>query len=83
LIWNNWERFNGEQDNPGDSTDYNIPLIAVKPEVNSVADYFGLSYLSYFLLSYSAYFLLSYLSYFLLSTNIGTIRPESQVNLEP
>jgi hypothetical protein len=35
LIWNNWERFNGEQDNPGDSTDYNIPLIAVKPEVNS------------------------------------------------
>jgi hypothetical protein len=22
LIWNNWERFNGEQDNPGDSTDY-------------------------------------------------------------
>jgi hypothetical protein len=42
LRWNNWERFNGEQDNPGDSTDYNIPLIAVKPEVNSVADYFGL-----------------------------------------
>jgi hypothetical protein len=42
IIWNNWERFNGEQDNPGDSTDYNIPLIAVKPEVNSVADYFGL-----------------------------------------
>jgi hypothetical protein len=26
----------------GDSTDYNIPLIAVKPELNSVADYFGL-----------------------------------------
>jgi hypothetical protein len=37
-IWNNWERFNGEQDNPGDSTDYNIPLIAVKPEVNSVTN---------------------------------------------
>jgi hypothetical protein len=36
------KRFNGEQDNPGDSTDYNIPLIAVKPELNSVADYFGL-----------------------------------------
>jgi hypothetical protein len=45
LIWNNWERFNGEQDNPGDSTDYN-------PGRTS-------------------------------STNIGTIRPESQVNLEP
>jgi hypothetical protein len=25
LIWNNWERFNGEQDNPGDTTDFNIP----------------------------------------------------------
>jgi hypothetical protein len=36
------ERFNGEQDNPGDSTDFNIPLVAVKPELNSVADYFGL-----------------------------------------
>jgi hypothetical protein len=33
LVWNNWERFNGEQDNPGDSTDYNIPLIAVTMKV--------------------------------------------------
>ena len=22
LLWDNWERFNGAQDNPGDSTDY-------------------------------------------------------------
>jgi hypothetical protein len=43
LVWNNWERFNGEQDNPGDSTDYNIPLMApFTPDINSVADYFGL-----------------------------------------
>lgn len=25
LVWDNWERFNGEQDNPGDSIDYVIP----------------------------------------------------------
>ena len=27
LVWNNWERFNGEQDNPDDSTDYLIPTM--------------------------------------------------------
>lgn len=26
LIWNNWQKFNGEQENPGDTTDYTIPL---------------------------------------------------------
>ena len=25
LVWDNWERFNGAQDNPADSTDYTIP----------------------------------------------------------
>jgi len=25
LIWDNWQRFMGEQDNPGDSTDYLVP----------------------------------------------------------
>lgn len=25
LVWDNWQRFNGEQDNPGDTTDYVIP----------------------------------------------------------
>lgn len=25
LLWDNWQRFNGEQDNPGDSTDYQFP----------------------------------------------------------
>lgn len=28
LVWNNWEKFNGAQDNPGDSTDYLIPQIS-------------------------------------------------------
>jgi len=27
LVWNNWEKFNGSQDNPGDSTDYLVPQI--------------------------------------------------------
>ena len=25
LLWDNWQRFNGEQDNPGDSVDYLVP----------------------------------------------------------
>lgn len=45
LIWDNWQKFNGEQENPGDSTDYLIPQV-VSPDagfaVNSLADYFGL-----------------------------------------
>lgn len=27
LLWSNWERFNGSQDNPDDSTDYTMPLM--------------------------------------------------------
>ena len=27
LLWDNWEKFCGEQDNPGDSIDYTIPKI--------------------------------------------------------
>lgn len=45
LLWDNWERFNGEQDNPGDSTDYLIPQ-CVAPAggwtAQSMGDYFGL-----------------------------------------
>ncbi len=46
LIWENWERFNGSQDNPGDSTDFLIPQI-VSPasgghEVNEIYDYMGI-----------------------------------------
>lgn len=46
LIWDNWERFNGEQDNPGDSTDFVIPTLtstAVTGYANgSLWDYFGI-----------------------------------------
>ncbi|WNK12826.1 MAG: major capsid protein [Microvirus sp.] len=45
LVWDNWQKFNGEQDNPGDSTDYTIPQM-VSPaggyEANSIHDYMGL-----------------------------------------
>ena len=27
LTWSNWQRFMGEQNNPGDSTDYLVPII--------------------------------------------------------
>jgi len=45
LLWKNWERFNGAQDNPGDSTDFTIPQMTApaggyQPE--SLEDYFGL-----------------------------------------
>lgn len=46
LVWDNWERFNGAQDDPGDSTDYLIPTItttAVTGEaVGSIYDKFGI-----------------------------------------
>ena len=27
LVWNNWQKFNGEQTDPGDSTDYMTPIM--------------------------------------------------------
>lgn len=44
-IWDNWERFNGQQDNPGDSTDYLVPQMTSPVggyQVESIHDYFGL-----------------------------------------
>jgi hypothetical protein len=45
LVWENWEKFNGQQDNPGDSTDYIIPNMTAPAGgylVNSLEDYMGL-----------------------------------------
>lgn len=47
LIWDNWERFNGSQDNPGDTTDYLTPVMSPAAAsggyaANSLEDYFGL-----------------------------------------
>ena len=46
LVWNNWERFNGAQDDPTDSTDFVLPTMTA-PAVGGVAtgdlaDYFGI-----------------------------------------
>lgn len=45
LVWSNWKKFMGEQDNPGDSISYSIPQ-QVSPAggyaVNSLQDYMGL-----------------------------------------
>lgn len=44
LVWDNWQRFCGEQKNPGDSTDFLIPsLSGTNTFVNgSIFDYMGL-----------------------------------------
>lgn len=46
LIWDNWQKFNGEQTNPGDSTDFLVPQLTA-PAVtgftnSSLFDYFGI-----------------------------------------
>ena len=43
LLWDNWQRFNGEQTNPDDSTDFLIPqILSTNIAENSLSDYFGL-----------------------------------------
>lgn len=45
LLWDNWEKFNGAQDNPGDSTDYTIPQMTAPAggyTEESLSDYFGI-----------------------------------------
>lgn len=44
LVWDNWQRFMGEQPNPGDSTDFVVPQVnsALGFQLGSLFDYFGL-----------------------------------------
>lgn len=46
LVWDNWEKFNGAQDEPDDSTDFLIPTITVNTgtglAVGTIYDKFGL-----------------------------------------
>ncbi|WNK14733.1 MAG: major capsid protein [Microvirus sp.] len=46
LVWDNWQKFNGEQKNPGDSTDFTVPIInpgtLSEFTENSIFDYLGL-----------------------------------------
>lgn len=48
LVWNNWQKFNGEQDNPNDSTDYLIPQAGLSGAItaNSLQNYMGIPILS-------------------------------------
>jgi hypothetical protein len=46
LVWTNWEKFNGAQDNPGDSTSFTVPTITINDgsgfQVGEIYDKFGL-----------------------------------------
>jgi hypothetical protein len=46
LVWENWQRFNGEQPNPGDTTDFLLPTTSAPASgghaVGSLSDYFGI-----------------------------------------
>lgn len=46
LLWENWERFNGQQDRPSDSTDYLMPTFKLVSGISvlegDLGDYFGL-----------------------------------------
>ena len=45
LIWDNWKKFNGEQTDPGDSTDYLVPTMTAPGagyDNESLHDYFGI-----------------------------------------
>jgi len=47
LLWDNWEKFCGEQDNPGDSIDYTVPVLGTGSmtktvDEGTIFDYFGL-----------------------------------------
>lgn len=45
LVWEHWQNFCGEQQNPGDITSYTVPFVKVGASgapVGSLADYFGL-----------------------------------------
>ncbi|QCS37078.1 major capsid protein [Tortoise microvirus 50] len=53
LLWDNWQRFNGEQDNPTDSTDYLVPTVSSGADLddsltglNTLWDYFGLPHVA-------------------------------------
>lgn len=46
LVWDNWEKFNGAQDNPGDSTSFLVPTITSTNTtdfgVGTIYDHFGI-----------------------------------------
>lgn len=41
LVWDNWQKMCGEQDDPGDSTDYLVPTVSGTVTTGSLFDYMG------------------------------------------
>lgn len=62
LIWDNFQKFMGEQENPGDSTDFLIPTFSnAGVSTGDLSDYFGIpvgSNLSFNILPHRAYWLI-------------------------
>ena len=45
LVWNSWQKFNGEQEDPGDSTDFLMPIVTSSGAgygEDSIYDYMGI-----------------------------------------
>lgn len=43
LVWSNWQKFHGEQEDPGDSTDFLVPTVTINNVANgTIYDYMGL-----------------------------------------
>ncbi len=42
LLWDNWQKFCGEQTDPGDSTDFTIPIRTTNATTGSIYDYMGI-----------------------------------------
>jgi hypothetical protein len=42
LVWDNWQKMCGQQENPGDSTDYLVPTVSGTVTTGSLFDYMGI-----------------------------------------
>lgn len=62
LLWDNWQKFMGEQANPGDSTDYIIPHVSIDTVIQNgtIWDYFGLPTYNAFTLNVNAFYSRAY-----------------------
>lgn len=51
LLWDNWEKFHGQKDNPADTTEYTIPYLSSNTAfnmfgANAIFDYMGLPFVT-------------------------------------